>query len=607
MNVRRFFSSLLLLSLLMAAGALAPLVSAAPAVPGSATAAPLQAPDVGIVKTVTPTVAAPGDPITYTLAFSNAGPDLAQNVVITDMVPVSLTVTSVVSAGAVITDSGAVPPYVWTVADLASGTGGVITITGVLSNPLPAGRFTNTATIAADDDGNPANDESAAGLDVHTCYATPDDGTTVYSSMDSQALRDAVATAPADGMVKVAGTCSGVPGGASQLVYLNKNLVVRGGYTPNDWATSDPVANPTTLDALNQGRVVHVQGSSVTLENLVLTNGYLVSGFDTGGGGGIYSDQSTLTVSNTIIMNSTGRVGGGLFIYQGAVTLVDTQVVSNTANDGGGGVFVYQGGGSLAITGKSAVSHNNGGSNGVGGGIFCYRGDALLISGEIADNIARFGGGVHVRFGESSFTQTGGTVWGNSATRGAGIDANDGDVWISGGEIISNTTAGNGGGVLVGSTYAVMTMSGGVLRGNTAANGGGVWVSAGELVLNAGTILGNTATNGGGVYLVQGTATLTQAGGAIVQNEADDGGGVYISQGTATLGGGQVLSNTAFTNGGGVYIEDGSARWPVPRLSATLRFLGAGCTSKRARPLLSRLAALSGTTRLSAMVAGYSS
>lgn len=48
-----------------------------------------------------------------------------------------------ISSGVAITQTG--PAYTFQVADLAQNRGGVITITGVLSNPLAAGVFTNTA------------------------------------------------------------------------------------------------------------------------------------------------------------------------------------------------------------------------------------------------------------------------------------------------------------------------------------------------------------------------------------------------------------------------------------------------------------------------------
>jgi uncharacterized repeat protein (TIGR01451 family) len=138
---------------------------------GSATVTVLPA-DLCITKSVTPAIASPCDAITYTLTFSNAQ-SYATGVVITDSVPVSVTNTSVVSSGVVITDTGASPPYVWNVQDLAPSQGGVITITGVLSTPLPGGHvFTNTATITtAAVDSDAGNNGSSAGVTVRSILA----------------------------------------------------------------------------------------------------------------------------------------------------------------------------------------------------------------------------------------------------------------------------------------------------------------------------------------------------------------------------------------------------------------------------------------------------
>jgi uncharacterized repeat protein (TIGR01451 family) len=106
-------------------------------------------PNLRITKSVIPTTpVAPGQTITYTLSFDNAGVVTATNVVITDIVPITLTNFSVISSGAVITDTGVRPGYVWSVTDLAQGEAGVITITGQISPGLTsATTFTNTAII----------------------------------------------------------------------------------------------------------------------------------------------------------------------------------------------------------------------------------------------------------------------------------------------------------------------------------------------------------------------------------------------------------------------------------------------------------------------------
>jgi uncharacterized repeat protein (TIGR01451 family) len=109
----------------------------------------LEAPtDLQVAKQVQPASAAPGQAITYTLTYSNAGPSTAAGVVISDTLPLSVTGVSVISGGAVITPLGGTR-YAWSVADLAPGAGGIITLTGVLSQPLAAQVIANTATITA--------------------------------------------------------------------------------------------------------------------------------------------------------------------------------------------------------------------------------------------------------------------------------------------------------------------------------------------------------------------------------------------------------------------------------------------------------------------------
>jgi uncharacterized repeat protein (TIGR01451 family) len=101
--------------------------------------------DLNVSKTVAPALAAPGNSITYTIVFTNGGPHASQAVV-HDAIPVSVTNTSVTSSGVAISQLS--PDYTWSIASLEPGARGIITITGVLSQPLAAGTFTNTTTIA---------------------------------------------------------------------------------------------------------------------------------------------------------------------------------------------------------------------------------------------------------------------------------------------------------------------------------------------------------------------------------------------------------------------------------------------------------------------------
>ncbi len=100
------------------------------------------------------------------LAFSNVGQIVATDVVITDHVPVNVASHITYHASLPITPTAGIT-YAWTLPDLAYGQGGVITITGVLSDLLPPGVFINTAVITTTAvDSNPDSNRSDAAITI---------------------------------------------------------------------------------------------------------------------------------------------------------------------------------------------------------------------------------------------------------------------------------------------------------------------------------------------------------------------------------------------------------------------------------------------------------
>jgi len=137
--------------------------------------------DLAITHAVTPTVAQPGDTITYTLTFSNMGPGIATNVVLTDTLPGSVTNVSFSSSGDVAVTPRGGTPYVWDVSDMESGDSGIITITGQLAGSLPAGLLSITAEITTTaTDSAPGNNSATAHVAVNgtplTTNLTPAQG-----------------------------------------------------------------------------------------------------------------------------------------------------------------------------------------------------------------------------------------------------------------------------------------------------------------------------------------------------------------------------------------------------------------------------------------------
>lgn len=128
--------------------------------------------DLGVKKTVTPTAAVlPGDSLTYTLVFSNAGPALALGTIITDLVPVTLTNLIITSSGVAIQPLPG-QTYVWSIEPLSPGEEGVITVTGIIEPFLNQEiSITNTVKITSLNNGvldtNQSNDADSVVSNVN--------------------------------------------------------------------------------------------------------------------------------------------------------------------------------------------------------------------------------------------------------------------------------------------------------------------------------------------------------------------------------------------------------------------------------------------------------
>ncbi len=118
--------------------------------------------DVAINKAVSSITAVPAQPITYTLTFTNNSLVLASGTVITDLIPATILNPIFTSSGVTVTPTGSTP-FVWQVADMAPGTGGVITVTGIISPELLSETtIVNTAVISNSADITPTNNSSTA-------------------------------------------------------------------------------------------------------------------------------------------------------------------------------------------------------------------------------------------------------------------------------------------------------------------------------------------------------------------------------------------------------------------------------------------------------------
>lgn len=483
--------------------------------------AEVQAADLQLTQNFSAAVVAPGEQITVTLTFTNAGPYDATGVVITDTLPAPLAYVSAVGSGVVITPIVG-SHYAWNISDLDVGTQASLQIRAMVATNAASGAvLINTASIAsAQEDPSPTDNTSAGSVTVGACFATPNNGATVYRSADAQALRDALAAAASGATVKIAGTCAGV-GSDSAVALIATDLTLRGGYAVDDWSMPD-FDHPAILDAESTGRVLSIEGATVTLENLQLTGGQ-----SSDYGGGVYIKDGIANLYHLEIVNSVAPAGGAIYANASTFTLSQTHILSNTANTSGGGVYLNQ---SEAHLYDVIVAHNATlSTGGVGGGLCVSSGAAYLTNTLIYDNAALYGaGGLYVG-GSGAATVQGGRIYDNNA---------------------SSTTYGYGGGVYV---SGAVTLTQVVMYNNNAAGSGGALYNVnGDTNLTNVTLSGNTAQKGAALYNAgSGTTSLTFT--TLADNVASDtAGGIYLSAGSVTLHNSLLSANSPENCYGGI-------------------------------------------------------
>jgi len=221
---------------------------------------------------------------------------------------------------------------------------------------------------------------SATMAELHVCPSG-----CAYSS-----VQEAVDTAGYGDVIKVAtGTYTDIHArnGITQVVYISQTVTIQGGYTTDNWTTPDPVANPTTLDAQGQGRVLVIANNDVAIKGLRITGGDATGlgggpNFCQDIGGGVYIQSgSMVTISDNWLYDNTAACGGGFARGSNAV-LSGNRILANTAESLGGGLFLDPSYGTLS---GNVIAHNTAGTS--GGGLV-FTGMPTLINNVITDNQA---------------------------------------------------------------------------------------------------------------------------------------------------------------------------------------------------------------------------
>ncbi|KAF0720460.1 Aste57867_286 [Aphanomyces stellatus] len=290
------------------------------------------------------------------------------------------------------------------------------------------------------------------------------------------------------------------------------------------------------------------------LHNLVSVN------TNSANGGFLSLEDSTATISNATILNSTAFVNGGsIYSIVSTLSIFSSQFYSNNATNYGGCVYGFAsniGLRSTIISGSSAK---------FGGGLYASSATVMLITSTLVGNIADSGGGLYC---DLTDVMVQGSLFRLNFASGAGgatfIAYNLVDISES---IFSNNSAKQGGGILLSKTQG-FTIQGCVYTNNSAHHdsldgaiqqGGAiviVQISQNSSVSNS-IFQSNSAigAEGGAIYAtgsaMQPEFEILLQNTTFVENQAGTGGSLYLDSMLVHLDETYFQSNIATSDGGG--------------------------------------------------------
>jgi predicted outer membrane repeat protein len=311
------------------------------------------------------------------------------------------------------------------------------------------------------------------------------DTITVTNTNDSgpDSLRQALADANDGDTIDFAVT--GTIGLTSGELLVDRSITISG-----------PGANNLTVDGNAKSRVFHIgSGTTATISDLTVSNGYASGDYPDNDGGGIYNDHATLALNNCEINgNTAANFGGGIYsggeydIPDAVLSITNSTLNENSAEQSGGGIF------------------NNGGFSG--------HAHLQITNSTVSGNSAvEDGGGIYNagNAGESTLEVGDSTFSGNSAQLSGGGIYNYGPFGLATVQIREVTFADN-----------IAQSSGGGIYNFNHVGAGLVTIDLGDTILRAGAVGGNISNDLG---------TITSEGYNI---SSDDGGGFLTGPGDQT-------------------------------------------------------------------------
>lgn len=289
------------------------------------------------------------------------------------------------------------------------------------------------------------------------------------------------------------------------LFFDNSSALVRGNFIHNNYAYL--------------GGGLFLANSDVTVDsNAVVTN---TAGID-GAGLYLYNCQGIALSGNEIKSNSSPWTiwGGGLYVENSSVTLARNTLSQNAAYGGGG---LYATGSQVllqanTLSGNIADSYSSGLAGDSGGGVYVENSQLFAVRNVFTGNVAGdSGGGLCLLYSDT--TLDGNSLFANSANEdahfasgGGGLYYSHGSLVLNGNTFVGNSTTSRGGAIYLDSVWPVgkVAANNTVIAGNQATDrGSGIYVYGASTRLLHTTFAANRGGDGTALHVESSSTVLT--------------------------------------------------------------------------------------------------
>lgn len=254
-------------------------------------------------------------------------------------------------------------------------------------------------------------------------------------------------------------------------------------------------------------------------------------------GGGIYCENSSLSIYNNFIFNNSSYggglpFGGGIYCTNSSST-ISGNVIQNNSSSRGAGIYLTNFTGNNSIITNNIIKDNN--TTGQGGGIFCQGSDLITYN----------------------------TIYNNTASDDGGGIGGSGNASITNNLIYNNIAGGDGGGISCWSGSNSSIINNFICNNSALVKGGGIYLESGNPIINNNIISNNSVTSanggGGGISCATGSSNKF-CNNTISNNFASNinghGGALFFENGSTPTFNNCILFGNDAKEGKSVFLDD---------------------------------------------------